>query len=146
MSLSFYLIAWTVIGYLSSRIARNRGRNPLIWFALGIILGLIAVIVLYILPSKRVVAPVEILSGKQDGAPSDSASETLWYYLDRNNRRYGPMSFDALKNARDSDRIDRSTYVWNENMKGWETLESLSDLPVGGLTPKTTIEDRRKDL
>lgn len=135
MYLLFCLISWTLIGYLCSRIAQNRGRNPTIWFALGAILGLIAVIVLYILPPKVATAPAVILPGKQDNTPSYTPSEevatrppeALWYYLDKENNQYGPMSFNALKSAWNCDEIKPSTYVWNENMKEWKTLESLPD-------------------
>ena len=110
----------------------------MIWFALGAILGLIAVIVLYILPPKVATAPAGgILPGKQKQAKSPSyipcedvttrPPEALWYYLDKENNQYGPMSFNTLKSAWNCEEIDPSTYVWNENMEEWQTLEDLPD-------------------
>lgn len=137
MYLLFCLISWTLIGYLCYQIAQNRGRNPMIWFALGTILGLIAVIILYILPPKAATASAGILSEKQkqDNTPpylpcEDVATrppEALWYYLDKENNQYGPISFNALKSAWNCDEIDPSTYVWNENMEEWKKLENLPD-------------------
>jgi hypothetical protein len=137
MYLLFCLISWTLIGYLCSRIAQNRGRNPMIWFALGAILGLLAVIALYILPQKVAVAPAGIVPENKVREeeisytpPEDVATgppEALWYYLDKENNQYGPMSFYALKSAWNSDEIDATAYVWNENMEDWKTLEELPE-------------------
>ncbi|MDN3508826.1 MAG: DUF4339 domain-containing protein [Candidatus Neptunochlamydia sp.] len=109
----------------------------MIWFALGALLGLIAIIVLYVLPPKGATAPARVLSGKQkqDNTPpylpsEDVATrppEALWYYLDKENNQYGPMSFNALKSAWNHKEIDPCTYVWNENMEEWKTLENLPD-------------------
>lgn len=137
MYLLFCLISWTLIGYLCSRIAQNRGRNPMLWFILGAILGLIAVIVLYILPSRVVVAsagaiPENKVSDEDVSyiPPEDVASrppEALWYYLDKENNQFGPMSFNALQSAWNSDEINAATYVWNEKMEDWKTLEELPE-------------------
>lgn len=37
------------------------------------------------------------------------------------------MSFYALKSAWNSDEIDATAYVWNENMEDWKTLEELPE-------------------
>lgn len=109
----------------------------MIWFALGVILGLIAVIILYILPQKIAVAPAGAVSENKMSdeevsytPPEDVASrppEVLWYYLDKENNQFGPMSFNALKSAWNSDEVDANTYIWNENMEEWKRLETLHD-------------------
>ncbi|QVL58165.1 MAG: DUF4339 domain-containing protein [Simkaniaceae bacterium] len=109
----------------------------MIWFALGAILGLLAVIALYILPQKVAVAPAGIVPENKVREeeisytpPEDVATrppEALWYYLDKENNQYGPMSFYALKSAWNSDEIDATAYVWNENMEDWKTLEELPE-------------------
>ena len=111
----------------------------MIWFVLGAILGLIAIITLYILPPKAIVAPAagdplvlqsmekEMMTGPADDINS-RPPELLWYYLDKEDKQYGPMSFYALQSAWDEDQIIASTYVWNEEMDNWKTLENLPDL------------------
>ncbi len=110
----------------------------MIWFCLGTSLGLIAVILLYILPPKIATALVTDTSSEKqrqnDTSPDLSSKdmatrppEILWYYLDKENNQYGPMSFNALKSAWNCEEIDPCTYVWNENMKEWQPLETLPE-------------------
>ncbi len=139
MYLMFCLLSWTLLGYLCSKIALKRGRNPIVWFALGAILGLLAVIALYMLPKKAMVLPAagapitsqtmekEVTNGSADDI-NRRPPELLWYYLDKEDKQYGPMSFYALQKAWDDDQIIGSTYVWNEEMDNWKTLENLPDL------------------
>jgi len=135
----FSILLWLVIGVICSRIARQRGRNPTTWFFLGVILGVIGLIILYIIPSKKVSLvmasstptpsqqPIEItVSPVEHDSPPESP--ILWYYLDKTNEQHGPMSFQALQGAWDDDLITSSTYVWNEKMENWQTLEELPDL------------------
>ena len=110
------------------------------WFALGAILGLVAVIALYILPSKLAkvaVVPSGIFPEKQKQSDTSSyipaeevatlPPQALWYYLDKENNQYGPMSFNILKDAWDSGKVTPSTYLWNETMEEWKTLKNLPE-------------------
>lgn len=133
----FFFIIWTLMGYFCSQTADRRGRNPDLWFFLGAALGIIAVIILFILPVKRVTAPsIEVNSIKGRPAPSFVPSEDvakappkpLWYYLDEEERQYGPMSFHALREAWEEEKISTKTYLWNETMNDWQTLDSLPGL------------------
>jgi hypothetical protein len=47
-----------------------------------------------------------------------------WYYIDENNERKGPMSFDEIKLR----RILRDTMVWNESMSDWDKAENIAEL------------------
>ena len=115
----------------------------MIWFIIGVFLGLIALLVLYILPSKSLeVAPVMAATPAPESKPEIALSgepkiaqsspsivpQKLWYYLDNEDKRFGPMSFDRLKQAWNEDSIDTDTYVWNEDMAGWKPLEELSEI------------------
>jgi len=44
------LIAWLIMGVICSVIARNRGRNPLGWFFIGLVGGCIGLILVLVLP------------------------------------------------------------------------------------------------
>lgn len=132
----FCLLMWTLIGYFCARIAHNRGRNSNLWFFLGAVLGIIAVILLFILPTKAATAPsIQITQKNESSPPSYTPSEDvandppkpLWYYLDAEEKQYGPMSLLALKEAWDANEITPNTYLWNETMSDWQTLESLPE-------------------
>lgn len=135
----FSVLLWLIIGAICSRTAKHRGRNPSLWFFLGILLGVIGLIILYILPPKKVTLatapssnpiippPIEV-SPSLIGTENGPETTTLWYYLDEANKQYGPMSFNALQTAWDEDQMTSSTYVWNEQMENWQTLEEIPDL------------------
>ncbi len=135
MYILLYIISWLTLGWFSSRMARWRGRNPAIWFFLGVVLGIIALIVLYFLPQKETLAtamaaPMQkaAISISPNEETSEKPPEKLWYYLDSEKAQFGPMSFSALQEAWDDDKITASTYIWNEDMENWVRLESLIDL------------------
>ncbi|WP_194846831.1 DUF4339 domain-containing protein [Candidatus Neptunochlamydia vexilliferae] len=123
MGTMIYLASWLLFGWICYRIALKRGRTPTTWFFLGVALGFIAVVILYLLPSKV----VEKAPPPQVVAPP-LQSQKLWYYLDGEDKRYGPMSFYALQKAWDDDLITAATYVWNEEMENWKRLEELPNL------------------
>ena len=126
------LASWLTLGWISSRMALRRGRNPSLWFVLGVILGVIAIGILYFLPSKQ----KALATATENSAPSLPLSsevgsqppEKLWYYLDTEKVQYGPMSVYALQEAWDDDKLTASTYLWNEDMENWTRLEDLPDL------------------
>lgn len=135
----FSVLLWLIIGAICSRTAKQRGRSPSLWFFLGILLGVIGLIILYILPPKKIVlatAPSSpplsppLIEDTPSLARTESAPETtiLWYYLDEGNKQFGPMSFHALQTAWDEDQITSTTYVWNEQMENWKTLGEIPDL------------------
>ena len=138
MYLLFSTLLWIVIGCICSNTAKQRGRNPISWFFLGIALGVIGLIILYILPPKLEMAaaaptpspnndlPLEVSISPSQASPPKEIT-ILWYYLDNEDKQYGPMSFNALQQAWDEDQITSSTYVWNEEMENWKTLEELPD-------------------
>jgi len=135
----FSVILWLIIGGICSQVAKQRGRRPMIWFFIGVVLGVIGLIILYIMPPKKIALAVAsstpapsqqtIEVSVSPAEPEDPLYETLlWYYLDEANKQYGPMSFSALQGAWDDDQITSSTYVWNEGMENWKMLEELSGL------------------
>ncbi len=122
MRTMIYFASWLLFGWVCYRMALKRGRTPTTWFFLGVALGIIAVVVLYFLPTKVV---------EKEDPPVQKAPpppQNLWYYLDSEDKKYGPMSFYALQRAWDEDRITAATYIWNEEMENWETLEKLPDI------------------
>jgi len=149
---SFYsILFWLLLGGICSRIAKKRNRNPLGWFFIGMLLGVIGLIILYVLPAKNEesleeASPVPAAMQSQENltfsteteetlAPSEmnqvispSFEKKLWYYLDRENKQYGPMSFDNLKRVWKEDQITGTTYVWNEEMPDWKPIADLPEV------------------
>lgn len=115
--------------------ARRRGRNPTIWFFIGVVLGVISLIVLYFLPPKETLATAMAAPMQKAAVPvspneeiSRKPPEKLWYYLNSEKVQFGPMSFYALQETWNDDKITASTYIWNEDMENWVRLENLIDL------------------
>lgn len=139
----FSAIIWLFLGTLTSYIAKKRNRHPVYWFFIGAFLGVIGLIILYLLPSK--VRDLQLLPAlnKQSPAPqlhselslspsknleSHPQKEQLWYYLDKENKQFGPMSLYGLKQSWVDDLMTSSTYVWNEEMEDWKHLEDLPEI------------------
>lgn len=110
--------------------AKRRGRHPGIWFILGALFGILALIVLFILP-----LPKARRNQKPDQPPLPKAPplaaisplhrEKLWYYLDEEKNQFGPMSLHALGRAWDEKKIQERTFVWNEAMENWQHLKEV---------------------
>jgi adenylosuccinate synthase len=56
---------------------------------------------------------------------ANAPPKPLWYYLDGEEKQYGPMSFHALQEAFEAKEVMPNTYLWNETMNDWQKLESL---------------------
>ena len=113
-----------VFGAACSYYAKQRGRDATTWFFIGLFFGLIALILLFILPNKKAAeeapAPiVEILT------PKINTPTLFWYYLDAGNNQFGPMSFDALQAAAKDNKVTDQTYVWNEKMDNWKIFGEI---------------------
>ncbi|CCB89710.1 DUF4339 domain-containing protein [Simkania negevensis] len=138
LSLFFLLIIGAVCAYN----AKLRGRSPIAWFAIGLFLGAIGLLILYLLPPKR--EPLSSVATSSSAKPMPEITpqvtpslaqqtpaatpQKLWYYLDEDNERHGPMSFDRLKSAWIEDQVTRETYLWNEDMEDWKVVKDLPDL------------------
>lgn len=121
------LFFWLLLGGLCAHYAQKRGRHPFTWFFIGLFLGALGFILLFILPNKKAVPkpvienPVVLteISPSPISVPT-SQMEKFWYYLDQKNQQYGPMSFNALRTALEDGKITINTYVWNEEMENWK--------------------------
>lgn len=112
------------VGAVASYLAKKRGRNPLLWFFLGMLFGIFGLVFLiFSRPAKK---PVQT---ERDPSTIDitpnvepNAKEKFWYYLDPDNTQRGPMSFDALSRALRQGEISAKTFVWNETLDNWKPL------------------------
>ena len=129
-------LIWLIIGLICSKTASKKGRNPSIWFFLGMFLGIIAFIILYLLPAKKLNLKENTNLSKMQNdsynttstqqAPTPASTHVeLWYYLDNQNNQFGPMSFEALEKAWNCEKIHASTYVWNRKLDKWLLVEEV---------------------
>lgn len=103
--------------------AKARGKNPYLWFFLGMFFGVFGLLFLY-LSSRAKGAAQRKAEGPTtiDITPQfDPAhSEKLWYYLEPDNQQKGPMSFNALAEAFRDGKVSNKTFVWNETLENWK--------------------------
>lgn len=124
------IISWLLFGGASSYFASQRGRDPLAWFMIGMLLGILGLLLLFLLP------PLE--KGEKQPAPEDAESlpppESLpgrlnqWFYLDKNRLQVGPLPFHQLKKDWDDGAIKLDTLVWSEGMGEWKQVAELPSL------------------
>lgn len=133
--LSFILLL--IIAGLTSYYAEKKGRNPAIWFVIGILLGFFAPIILYFLPSykageqeavQKPLSPTPEVSQSTPVLRPSVEQNKLWFYLDLNHKQYGPVSMIALKELWDTGQLELTSYVWSEGMEKWEKVDKLPDL------------------
>lgn len=143
-------IVFFIIGSISAYYASRQGRNPFLWFALGVLLGIFAPLILFFLsildsrqaksvvppPSEHLKEPLaglnpilsEIKQQEAERLNPDSDANKLWYYLDQDHVQQGPVSLLALKELWDSGRLYPTAYVWSKGMQQWKRVQELSNL------------------
>jgi hypothetical protein len=150
MQYSFYtisiLIAWLISGAVTALIAKQKNRNPIAWFFIGLlfgVLGILAITVLAAKPSKKdaEVASVAISEARSESAlPADSGRSHLgpvkriptnkslqWYYLNKNVDTIGPLTVDDLRRQIFDNKLDGSTYIWCEEFADWSQISEFQN-------------------
>jgi hypothetical protein len=144
MTAMFSLIALFLIGVATAYFANQRGRDPYIWFAIGIFLGLIGLILLMVLPpltegtenSKNSAAQslpsssviLEATPPMLTEAPKHDYLIKDWFYFDKASQQQGPITFDALKALWLEEKINPLSFVWSEGMDQWRKIGELDEL------------------
>lgn len=127
MEILVVVFSWLLFGGASSYFAGQRGRDPFAWFLIGMLLGILGLLLLFLLPplnKEEEASPVEI---PKEEAEDSSYRLKSWYYLDENNEQVGPASFNQLKKAGQAGKIRQDTLLWCEGMKQWTPM---ADLPM----------------
>ena len=55
----------------------------------------------------------------------DGPSNQMWYYVNEQNTREGPMSLDSLTRSWKEGMLNASTLVWHEGLTDWTSLRDL---------------------
>lgn len=147
-SMTLTLILWILTGLATGYLAYRRGRDPYIWFALGIFFGILAILALVLLPPvksteeegtaterleevaerrQRQLKEQEKMENAPDLQPQ-SVETKEWFYLDKAKQQQGPVSFYSLNAAWENGDISQQSYVWTEGMPEWKKIQDLTDL------------------
>lgn len=119
------------MGLLAGYYAHERGRKQWVWFFIGLLLGILGLILLFLLP--RIIQTRAFESKKPlliDPPPPAQVSKKFWYYLDAKDTQFGPMSFEALQAASKEGKISSQTYVWNEDLPDWQPFGEFNIQPL----------------
>lgn len=137
MQLFLSIMLWLMIGSATAYFANQRGRDPLVWFMVGMLIGLLGLLLLFLLPPvTEEDVPHEgeeelSLDSKTDPTTDAKPHDYLvkdWYYYDREKNRQGPIRFDALKKLWQAGDLSEETYIWSEGMTEWKKIEEVPNL------------------
>jgi hypothetical protein len=138
MHLILSFIIWILIGIACAYFAYQKGRDPYIWFAIGIFLGIFGLLLLIILPAKseeqdsaskaHATSSIIIDALPEAGRPHHDFLVKDWFYIDQTRQQTGPISFDQLKALWISRKITPSTFAWSEGMPEWKKIQELPEL------------------
>lgn len=132
--LSFIL--WVLIGVATGYLAGQRGRDPVIWFMIGILLGVFGLLLLFIMPAVGQDLKANDTEGDDitlpvlppTAHPHDSYLIKDWFYLDSFHQQQGPVRYPELKQAWQAGKINGHSFVWCEGMVEWQKVDQLPDL------------------
>ncbi len=119
---------------LTGFLAKRRGRDPVGWFLISLIVGVFGLLALFIMSDKSKEQPTELeededalLSGK-DVFAETTVYVKKWFYLDEEHKQSGPHSFEKIQELWDSNELTPDTYVWTEGMLGWSHISEVPSL------------------
>lgn len=128
MQLVLTLIIWVLFGMATAYVAQNKGRDPGVWFAIGMLLGVFGLILVYLLPPVAQESEEEIVL-KVEPLPREShADERMkkpWFYLDASGNQQGPVPLTAILEMQAKGEITADTYLWCEGMPEWQQASEL---------------------
>lgn len=135
---TFYIIIfWLAMGAATAYFANQRGRDPLVWFMLGMLLGFFGLLLLFVLPAVAEEEPVQeaeyaLLDQKGEGQPGILQGHEFmlkdWYYYDGERNQQGPVRFERLSSLWQDGKINEETYIWAEGLDSWKRLDEVGEL------------------
>lgn len=135
MQLFLTIALCLMIGAATAYFANQRGRDPLIWFMIGMLLGIFGFLLLFLLPPVTEEGTVdeaeEVYEAKAEPTHRYATHEYLikdWYYYDHDRTRQGPIRFEKLKDLWKDSEINEESFVWSEGMNDWQKIENVPSL------------------
>lgn len=144
MLLSFILLL--LIASFTAYYANRKGRSPVAWFVIGILLGIFAPLILLFFPAVKNEQRDKELPTMTVSNPDPSLEQVpkpvlteaelkhqeeadkLWYYLDQNHEQIGPVSIIALRELWKRGKLEINNYVWSDGMEEWKKIDNLPEL------------------
>lgn len=116
---------WVLIGGLTSHYARQRGRNPITWFLLGLFFGIFGLLALFLMPvieeNQSAQSTVANTQKFIEPPPMEPDVTTMqWYYSDKDYQTQGPVSYQDLMTLWNMYDLTADSYVWSEGMSDWK--------------------------
>ncbi len=136
------IVAWLFLFLLAAGtayFADKKGRNPLGWFLLTLLLGMIAPVLLYFLGDQSVSPP----KPPTPPLPQEPSPAPLvdWYYLDQNRQTVGPVSALHLQDLQNKGSIGPNTYLWKEGMENWQKMGDCFQNSLNEYIKNTSVKD-----
>jgi len=132
------------MGAATAYFANQRGRDPYLWFAIGLLLGIFGLLLVFILPPAVEETETNQTTKMQSSSPSSVILEVTpevvvdapkhdylikdWFYFDKAGQQQGPVGFDYLKNLWKEGKINALSFVWSEGMEKWLKIEESPEL------------------
>ena len=143
-----------LMGSITAYLAKGRGRSPYIWFLVGMFLGLIGLLILFLIPATKFQAPGGGGADQGSSADQNSSSMTIetdvqevkphppmeiayispllandgWFYLDKEKKQQGPNTLKELEDRYTKEAISENSYVWCEGMSEWKRIRDIEPL------------------
>lgn len=152
MQIYVNILILTLIGGVTAFLARERGRDPIFWFFIGILFSIFGLITLLVLP-KVALDSENNRTDKIDlknQSSQDSTSETLlslpvldplgispstkhlaldqWFYMDRYWQVSGPWDLAELARQWKQGHIPVETFFWNPHLEQWSSINQIEGL------------------
>ncbi len=118
------LFAAALIGTLTAYLAKRKGRDPTVWFLIGMLCGIFGLIALFFVPEVK----QQEKPKPPSPPPQDALATKKWFYLDAAHTTCGPHPFATIQQLFRENTIQPSTYVWCEGVEGWKKIHDLSEL------------------
>ena len=124
MSLLFYITISLFWLWITARFAQKKGLNQKNWYIAGMLFCALAFIMVLFQRKKNLKMPEPV--DKSQLIPIHlSHRECLWYYLNKTGQQFGPISFQALINDWENNKIEEESYVWNEDLDDWKRFKEV---------------------
>jgi hypothetical protein len=139
MRMLISIVLLIFFGSISSYLAKQRGRDPVGWFMIGMLLGILAPLLLLLLPNltEQEDKPLQDIEENEDQKlarleptpppPEENYNLKEWFFLNDQGVQNGPMGFHMLKQAWKEGVLFGHSYVWSEGMSGWKRIEEMPD-------------------
>jgi len=135
-NLETLLLFSVLTGGLAAFVAKRKEKDPLFWFFIGALFGMIGVFIVLFFPSakkeqKLAYAGPEVTEIPQSMPSLSTLISYEWYYLEADETQVGPVRFFELQEKWHDKEVHKDTLVWNSSLSDWTTISALPNLETG---------------